>query len=86
MTEDDRTARLRQLFADHGEILTTADVAKVLGYSNQTIINYINDGEIRGFQLGGRWRLVKEELIEDLASKFNDAQYREQRRPTAAED
>lgn len=66
-------ARIRALFADYGEILTTQDVAKVLGATPQTITNYINDGSYRAFRMGERsWRIVKEDLIEDIARTYND--------------
>jgi excisionase family DNA binding protein len=44
------------------ENLTVKDVAKYLNRSETTIYNMLNDGDLPGIKLGGKWIVRKKDL------------------------
>ena len=46
----------------NSEILTFADVMKILSVTAPTLSKYIRDGEIPGKKIGGRWFIRSEDL------------------------
>ena len=54
------------------EFLTVNEVARRLKVSTFTVRRWLNDGQLRGVQFGGRWRITEEELarfIDEQAKK-----------------
>lgn len=45
-----------------GELLTVNDAAEVLGIHARTVGEYIRDGRLKAFQLGGAWRITEDDL------------------------
>lgn len=62
---------LSLVLADLGEILSTEQVADTLRMTSTTIVNFLANGSLRGFQLGRGWRIVKGELLQDVARHYN---------------
>ena len=53
-------------------LLTVEDVAKRLQVHPEVVRRYLRSGELRGIQIGGRWRIAEEDLaafIEDQRGK-----------------
>lgn len=68
-TPEDVLANLVELFEDHGAVLTPKDISKVLGYTEQTVINWLDAKTLRGFRLGRTWRIVKKDFFEDMVPR-----------------
>ncbi len=52
------------------ENLTVKDVAEYLNRSETTIYNMLNNGELPGIKLGGKWIVRKKDLDEFLDKKM----------------
>ncbi len=50
--------------------LTPKELGVKLGVSIKTINNYLNNGTLVGYKLGGRWR-IKVEAVEDFLIQSN---------------
>lgn len=48
-------------------LLTTTEAGDVLGVSGQTIKNWVRQGRLRGFRLGGRIMIARDVLSEYVA-------------------
>jgi excisionase family DNA binding protein len=47
---------------ERAEVLTAKEACELLRISRPTLRNLINKGEISGFKVGNRWRIMKKEL------------------------
>lgn len=54
--------------------LTVREVAQYLNRSETTIYNMLNQGEIPGIKLGGKWIVRKEDLDSFLDNKMAEQQ------------
>lgn len=45
-----------------GEELTADDVAYILGLDRTTVLRYLRDGELTGYQIGREWRIERDEI------------------------
>lgn len=54
--------------------LTVREVAQYLNRSETTIYNMLNEGEIPGIKLGGKWIVRKEDLDSFLDNKMAEQQ------------
>jgi excisionase family DNA binding protein len=54
------------------ENLTVKDVAQYLNRSETTIYNMLNEGELPGIKLGGKWIVRKKDLDEFLDQKMEE--------------
>ena len=52
------------------ENLTVKDVAEYLNRSETTIYNMLNNGELPGIKLGGKWIVRKKDLDDFLDQKM----------------
>jgi excisionase family DNA binding protein len=52
-----------------GQILTTKELAAYLKLTKVTVYKYLNNGEIPGFKVKGRWRFDKDRIDEVLSRK-----------------
>lgn len=66
----------------HNPILTPKEVAHRLGMSVRTVLRYMADGKIPGFQVceGGEWRCRESELEEYLRLKHAERGWRDRSR------
>ncbi|TDX43799.1 helix-turn-helix domain-containing protein [Orenia marismortui] len=56
------------------ENLTVKDVAEYLNRSETTIYNMLNNGELPGIKLGGKWIVRKNDLDEFLNNMLAEQQ------------
>jgi excisionase family DNA binding protein len=56
-----RIAALKQELVG-GELLTAAEVAEILEIHPRTVGEYIRDGKLRAYQLGGGWKISENAL------------------------
>lgn len=68
---DSHVVNLAQALQEFGEILTVQEVATALRMREDTITNWLANGQLRGFQIGRAWRVVKRDLLEDIAARYN---------------
>ena len=54
--------------------LTVREVAQYLNRSETTIYNMLNEGDIPGIKLGGKWIVRKEDLDSFLDNKMAEQQ------------
>lgn len=54
------------------DLLKTNEVADKLRISERIVIQLIKNGELRGFKIGGRWRIFSESL--DKYFSLSDSQ------------
>lgn len=47
-------------------LLSTSDVSKILGVSARTIRHYIEDGKLKARRIGGRYKVLENEVIQFL--------------------
>ncbi|AGB40527.1 DNA-binding protein, excisionase family [Halobacteroides halobius DSM 5150] len=52
--------------------LTVKDVAKYLNRSETTIYNMLNNGQLPGIKLGGKWIVRKKDLDKFLDQKMQE--------------
>ena len=57
----ERIAALKQELVG-GDLLTAAEVAEILDIHPRTVGEYIRDGKLRAFQLGGGWKISEHAL------------------------
>lgn len=62
---------LRRALAEYGAVLTVQEIATALQFREDTITNWLSAGTLRGFRIGRSWRVVKDELIDDLSARYN---------------
>lgn len=55
------------------EILTVAEVSKLLKINEKTVYRLVSESKIPGFKVGGSWRFRKDELIEWMNSGASNA-------------
>lgn len=48
---------------DDLQLMTTAEVARVLAVSQETVRRYIANGELQGIQLQRSWRVTRASLV-----------------------
>ena len=51
------------------KVLTVKDLCEYLKFSEKTVLNLLNTGEIPGRKLGGSWRILKSEIDKYLSGK-----------------
>ncbi len=63
--------------ARKSKYLTTGEVAKRLGLTRQTIVNWVNNGSLKGVRLGGRIMIPRTALSEydDILNVFESDDY-----------
>ena len=44
------------------KVYTPADIARVLHCTTRTVLNYLSAGELPGRKIGGRWKVLEEDL------------------------
>ncbi|GAB6139189.1 helix-turn-helix domain-containing protein [Halanaerobaculum tunisiense] len=54
------------------ENMTVKDVAKYLNRSETTIYNMLNNGDLPGIKLGGKWIVRKKDLDDFLDQKMQE--------------
>ena len=52
-----------------GRLLSAAEAAKLLGIRKETILKYLNDGEIPAIRQGNRWKIDEDQLQEWFRNK-----------------
>lgn len=68
-----------------GKILTLKQVGEILGVTDRTIQNLIERGDMRGFRVGGRWRVEESELPAYIERQTNKVDALKQRQPDVME-
>ncbi len=71
MSEDAGVTHLSAALSEYGEILTVAEIASVLRMREDTITNWLTNGQLRGIKLGRAWRIVKRDFLDDMAARYN---------------
>lgn len=54
------------------EYYTSEELAVMLGVTTRTIRNYLKDGKIKGYKIGGKWRFSKGNIEEYIRSQKNE--------------
>lgn len=66
-----------------GKILTIKQVSEILGITSRSVLNLILRGDLKGFQVGERWK-VEEEEVEDYITRQKLRAENKQEEPNAA--
>lgn len=53
------------------QFLTVNEVAGLLRVTPETVREWLRGGELRGLNLGGRWRVLREDLQEFIKDRQN---------------
>ena len=53
------------------QYLTVGEVAELLRVKPETVREWLRSGELRGLNLGGRWRVLREDLQEFIKDRQN---------------
>lgn len=59
----------REIMTNDLKFYTTQEVADMLKQHEETIRRKLRTGELKGVNLGGRWRITQEELMKYLEGK-----------------
>lgn len=51
-------------------LYTTADVAKLVQVSPETVRNWLNEGKLKGVRLESAWRIRRSDLISFLEERY----------------
>ena len=54
------------MFEKIPDILTLKECQQLLKIGRNSMLNFLNSGELEGFKIGNRWRIYKESVIEFL--------------------
>ena len=54
------------MFEKIPDILTLRECQQLLKIGRNSMLNFLNSGELEGFKIGNRWRIYKESVIEFL--------------------
>jgi len=65
------TDALDVLFEGLAPRLQPAEVAQLLGMTNQGVYNWLRDGVIPGYKLGSTWFILRDELKETMRRGAN---------------
>ena len=57
------------IYADYGEVLTTADVAEMTGLNKSTVLNLLKAGHIKSLANSPKYLIPKEYLLEFVATQ-----------------
>ena len=57
------------MFEKIPDILTLRECQQLLKIGRNSMLNFLNTGEIEGFKIGNRWRIYKVIVIEFLRRK-----------------
>ncbi len=49
---------------DFGDILFPYDVMMLLGIGKNTFLKLVHSGELKGFRVGKKWRVLKTDLLD----------------------
>jgi excisionase family DNA binding protein len=66
-------SHLDALFADRPSRLSVAEVADLLGVSDQTVYQWLNKGALPGYQIGRTWIVLRDDVKAALTAGSNAA-------------
>jgi excisionase family DNA binding protein len=66
-------SHLDALFADLPSRLSVAEVADLLGVSDQTVYQWLNKGALPGYQIGRTWIVLRDDVKAALTAGSNAA-------------
>lgn len=64
MTKEQFKAKYESIFSDYPDIVTVAQLQKMLGISRHLAYQYLNDGTIQGVIIGNAYRIPKVNVID----------------------
>ena len=64
MTKEQFKAKYESIFSDYPDIVTVAQLQKMLGISRHLAYQYLNDGTIQGVMIGNAYRIPKVNVID----------------------
>jgi excisionase family DNA binding protein len=68
LTKREKTLKMRSM-TQNEKIYTVEEIAEKLRVSRPTVLNLLNNGEIKGFRVGVQWRVLAEDLEAFLRPK-----------------
>lgn len=54
------------------EYYSSEELAEMLGITTRTIRNYLKNGKIKGYKIGGKWRFSKNNIEEFIRNQRNE--------------
>lgn len=54
------------------ETYTTEELANLLGVTTRTIRNYLREGKIKGYKIGGKWQFYKQDIEEYIQGQKSE--------------
>ncbi len=51
------------------ELLSVADVARILAISERTVLSFLRNGDLQGFKIGGKLWRIDQSKLEDYIVK-----------------
>lgn len=57
------------MFDEYNDIMTIEDVMEALGIGKNSAYALLNNGELKGFRLKGRWKIPKQAIIEYIKTQ-----------------
>ena len=64
MTKEQFKAKYESIFTDYPDIVTVAQLQKMLGISRHLAYQYLNDGTIQGVMIGNAYRIPKVNVVD----------------------
>ena len=64
MTKEQFKAKYESIFSDYPDIVTVAQLQKMLGISRHLAYQYLNDGTIQGVMIGNAYRIPKVNVVD----------------------
>ena len=71
MTKEQFKAKYESIFSDYPDIVTVAQLQKMLGISRHLAYQYLNDGTIQGVMIGNAYRIPKVNVVDFVLSIGN---------------
>jgi excisionase family DNA binding protein len=71
MTTAPTPTNLDHALARLPSMLAPSEIATALKMTEDTITEWLSQGTLRGYKLGRVWRILKTDLIEDIARRYN---------------
>lgn len=65
------TDHLEQFFEDYPARLDAADVATILGVTQQVVYQWLKKGIIPGYKVGSSWLILRDELRDMMRASSN---------------